>query len=313
MNDSFFGRLAGDLDPKRICRVAVPFAHDEAVAYAICEAVRMGVVAPILIGDRAKIGEMYGATASHSSVTIVSEADPQKACQTAVNLVRTGDADILMKGLVPTGTILKTVLNSQQGIKKNPVLSHLTFFEVPGQAGLKILTDVALNIAPDAEMLAKEIENAVEAFRIFGQGRTPRVALLAANEKVSEKVTSTVVADQVSKALAHREDMLVEGPISLDLACSLESCHIKKYKGRIQGDADIFVVPRIETGNVFYKSLQYFVRAPMGGLIFGAKCPIVLTSRADDNATKLNSLLLAVRLWQGGMTSAPATAAEAGK
>lgn len=310
MNESFFGRLTGDLDPKRVCRVAVPFAHDEAVAYAICEAVRMGVCAPILIGDRKGIEEMYGAAASHASVKIVPEADAQKACQAAVDMVRNGEADILMKGLVPTSTILKTVLNSQRGIKKNPVLSHLTFFEIPKTPGLRILTDVALNIAPDAEMLAKEIDNAVEAYRLFGSDRAPRVALLAANEKVSEKVTSTVVADQVAKALAHRDDMIVEGPISLDLACSLESCHIKKYKGRIQGDADIYVVPRIETGNVLYKSLQYFARAAMGGLIYGAKCPIVLTSRADDNATKLNSLLLAMRLWQGSATSA-SVAAEA--
>lgn len=308
MNESFFGRLAGDLDPKRVCRVAVPFAHDEAVAYAICEAVRMGVCAPLLIGDRRGIEEMYGDVAAHASVKIVPEADAQKACQTAVDMVRNGEADILMKGLVPTATILRTVLNSQRGIKKNPVLSHLTVFELPKTPGLRILTDVALNIAPDAEMLAKEIDNAVEAFRLFGSDRVPRVALLAANEKVSEKVTSTVVADQVAKALAHRDDMVVEGPISLDLACSPESCHIKKYKGRIQGDADIYVVPRIETGNVFYKSLQYFARAPMGGLIYGAKCPIVLTSRADDNATKLNSLLLAMRLWQGNATSAPAAA-----
>lgn len=312
MNDSFFGRLAGNLDSKRICRVAIPFAHDEAVAYAVCEAVRMGVAAPVLIGDRAKIEEMYGAAASHKSVTIVSETDPQKACQTAVNLIRNGEADILMKGLVPTGTILKTVLNSKTGIKKNPVLSHLTFFEIPGRAGLKILTDAALNISPDAEMLASEIENASEAFRAMGGNRPPRVALLAANEKISEKMPSTIVADQVKKALAHRDDMIVEGPISVDLACSPDSCRIKKYKGRIQGDADIFVVPRIETGNVFYKSLQYFAHASMGGLIFGAKCPVVLTSRADDNATKLNSLLLAMRLWQGSTTSAPAAAAEAG-
>ncbi|HNW36482.1 MAG TPA: phosphate acyltransferase, partial [Candidatus Ozemobacteraceae bacterium] len=96
-----------------------------------------------------------------------------------------------------------------------------------------------------------------------------------------------------------REETIVDGPISFDLACSPESCRIKKYKGRIQGNADLFVVPRIETGNVFYKSLQYFAHAPMGGLIYGAKCPMVLTSRADDNATKLNSLLLAISLWQG--------------
>jgi len=311
MDTTFFGRMAGDLDRKRSCRVAVPFAQDEAVAYAICEAVRMGVGAAILIGDHDKIVQMYGDVAKNKAVTIVSETDPVQACQKATQLIRAGEADILMKGLVPTGTILKAVLNSQHGIKKNSLLSHLTFFELPSQPGLKILTDVALNIVPDAEMLVKIVENAVEAFRIFVSDRPARVALLAANEKVSPKVLSTVLADQVAKALAHREEMIVEGPVSIDLACSPESCRIKKYKGRIQGNADLFVVPRIETGNVFYKSLQYFAHAPMGGLIYGARCPMVLTSRADDNATKLNSLLLAMSLWQGAR--AEPSASEAGR
>lgn len=302
MDTSFFGRLAGDLDRNRLCRVAVPFAQDEAVSYAVCEAVRLGVAGAVLIGDPAAIREMYGETASHPAVKIVPEIDAAKACQTAIDAVREGNAEILMKGLVPTAVILKAVLNSQRGLKKNPVLSHLAFFELPTQPGLKLLTDPALNIAPDAEMLVKEVENAAEAFRIFVPDRPPRVALLAANEKVSDKVPSTVMAGLAAQALSQREDLVAEGPISLDLACSTDSCRIKKYKGRIQGNADIFVVPRIETGNALYKSLQYLVRARMGGMIFGARCPIVLTSRADDNATKLNSLLLGIRLWQGAGT-----------
>ncbi|HNW36904.1 MAG TPA: phosphate acyltransferase, partial [Candidatus Ozemobacteraceae bacterium] len=214
MDTTFFGRLAGDLDRKRTCRIAVPFAQDEAVAYAICEAVRMGAGAATLVGDREKIVHLYGDIATNKMVTIVSESDPVKACQRATQFIRDGEADILMKGLVPTGTILKAVLNSQHGIKKNPLLSHLAFFELPSQPGLKILTDAALNIAPDAEMLVKIVENAVEAFRIFVSDRPARVALLAANEKVSQKLPSTVAADQVAKALATREEMIVEGPIS---------------------------------------------------------------------------------------------------
>jgi phosphate butyryltransferase len=230
-------------------------------------------------------------------VEIIDERDEKAACRLAVKKVREGHCDILMKGMVATSTLLKAVLNNTEGLKKNPILSHLTFFEFPDRQGLKILTDAAMCIAPDAQTMQKEIDNACEAFSLF-ESRPAKVALLAANEKVSEKVPSTVLAESVAKSLASRSDMIVEGPISFDLAVSQESARIKKYHGKIQGDADIFVVPRLDTGNVFYKSLQYYMKASMGGLVYGARCPVVLTSRADDNNTKFNSLLLGMVLWQ---------------
>jgi phosphate butyryltransferase len=158
-------------------------------------------------------------------------------------------------------------------------------------------------IAPDEDTLIKEIDNASEAYAMFVD-TPPKVAMLAANEKVSEKVPSTVLGERVAKALADRKNMTVEGPISFDLAVSKESVQIKKYQGKIQGDADIFVVPRIDTGNAFYKALQYYVKAPMGGLVYGARCPVVLTSRADDNDTKFYSLLLGMVLWQRSIARA---------
>ena len=220
-------------------------------------------------------------------------------------MVRDGEADILMKGLVATSTILKAVLHSEEGLKKNPLLSHLTFFQIPGKEGVRILTDAALNISPDADCLEKEIHNAAEAFRLFAR-RPVRVSLLAANEKVSEKVPATVLAKEVATRFAGHETNLVDGPISLDLSVSEESVKVKGYQGNVRGNADVFVVPRIEAGNVFYKSLQYFARAPMGGLVYGAKCPVVLTSRADSNDTKFNSLLLGVVLWQREHGALPA-------
>jgi phosphate butyryltransferase len=122
---------------------------------------------------------------------------------------------------------------------------------------------------------------------------------------VSEKIPSTVMAANVAKKLQSRDDFIIEGPVSFDLAVSPESARIKKYQGKIQGDADIFIVPRIETGNALYKSLQYYIKAKMGGLVYGARCPVVLTSRADDNSTKLNSLLLGVQLWQRSLNKMP--------
>lgn len=299
MASAFFTRVLDELDRSRTCRVAIPLAQDEACAYAVIHAVNLGILSATLIGDPGKIREMYGDTARHERVTILEEADPTRACQTAVRLVREGQADLLMKGLVPTSTLLKAVLNSKDGLKKNPLLSHLLFFETSRQPGLRLMSDAAINIAPDAEALGRIVDNAVEAFARF-EARPPRVALLSANEKVSEKVPSTLLAKEVSARYAGRSDVIVEGPISLDLAISPESAAIKKYGGRIQGNADILIVPRIETGNVLYKSLHYFAEAAMGGLVYGAQCPVVLTSRADANDTKFHSLLLGVVLWQRG-------------
>jgi len=303
MSENFFSELVSTLNPDQKCRLAVPLANDEACAYAICHAVKTGILQATLIGDPDQIKTMYGDIAHHEQVRIIEEKDEKKACAMAVKEVREGRCDILMKGLVATSTLLKAVLHATEGLRKNPILSHLTFFEFPGKPGLKILTDAAMCIAPDEDTLIKEIDNASEAYAMFVD-TPPKVAMLAANEKVSEKVPSTVLGERVAKALADRKNMTVEGPISFDLAVSKESVQIKKYQGKIQGDADIFVVPRIDTGNAFYKALQYYVKAPMGGLVYGARCPVVLTSRADDNDTKFYSLLLGMVLWQRSIARA---------
>lgn len=301
MSQNFFSQLVDTLDPSMKCRVAIPLANDEACAYAVCHAVKTGILQATLIGDPEQIKVMYGEVACHELVTIINETDEKSACRLAVREVKEGRCDIIMKGMVATSSLLKAILHSTDGLKKNPILSHLTFFEFPDRPGLKILTDAAMCIAPDPETLIKEIDNAAEAFALFA-ARPAKVALLAANEKISEKVPSTILADTVARALAHRTDIIVEGPISFDLAVSEDSARTKKYQGKIQGNADIFVVPRIDTGNAFYKSLQYFIKADMGGLVYGARCPVVLTSRADDNGTKFNSLLLGIVLWQRAST-----------
>jgi len=297
MHAPFFERILGDLNHSVKCRVAVPFAQDEACAYAVGRAIKMGILSATLIGNPDLIRKLYGDETMKNGIQIVSEADQTTACKIAVQLVKEGKADILMKGLVPTSTLLKAVLNSKDGIKKNPLLSHLLFFEAKAYPGVRVMTDAAVNISPDADALSRIVENSAEALGLF-ERRPLRIALLAANEKVSDKVLSTVLARKVSQGFSEREDILVEGPISLDLALSPESAEIKKYNGRIRGNADIFVVPRIEAGNAFYKSLHYYSEAALGGIVFGAKCPVVLTSRADNNDTKFNSLLLGSVLWQ---------------
>jgi len=295
MITGFFETLEEKFSPQKKCRVVVPLAQDEACSYAVCRAFKAGTVAPILIGNPVEIRKMYPVEDSSTGLNVIEENDADKACRMAVSLVRKGEADIIMKGLVPTSSLLKAVLNTEEGIKRNPLLSHLCFFETEKIPGMRILTDAAINIAPDAETLCKIVKNAVEAFALFSR-EVAKVALLSANEKVSEKVSSTVLAKTAAENLKSEKGMIVSGPISLDLAVSPESVKIKKFNGPVQGDADIFVVPRIEVGNVFYKSLQYYAGARMAGVVYGAKCPVVLTSRSDSNDTKYFSLLLGMTI-----------------
>ena len=300
MDERFFSGLSARVKSGKLCRTAIPIAQDEACAYAVSRAAADGLIQPVLIGDPTEIRRLYGSTLDHGNALIMAENDPEKACRQAVAMIRDGSADILMKGNVSTSKLLKAVLNSQDGIKKNPLLSHLCFFEAPGHQGLKVLTDAAINIAPSAEQYKQIAENALEAYSLFGHA-CPKVALLSANEKVSEKIPSTMLARNLAEYWKDRPDVTAEGPISLDLSVSEFSVKVKKYQGRIQGNADIFVVPRIEVGNVFYKALQYFTPAQMAGVVYGARCPVVLTSRSDSNDTKFFSLLLGMILWQKQM------------
>ena len=306
MAEGFFNNLVNRLGEGKKCRVAIPFAHDEACAYAVCRGMETGRLSPILIGNSDEIKTMYGSCTNNGDLRVIEESSPDAACASAVSMIRSGDADIIMKGNVSTSTLLKKVLNSTTGIKRNPLLSHLCFFELPKYPGVKIITDAAINIAPDMEDLARIAENAVEAFSLLcaGDGEffegvpagLPKVALLSANEKVTDKVPSTGLAQKVAEILAAGRKCVVSGPISLDLAINPDSVRIKKYTGAIKGDADIFVVPRIEVGNIFYKSLQYFTESQMAGLVYGAKCPVVLTSRSDSGDTKFFSLILGMVL-----------------
>ncbi|MBF0547188.1 MAG: phosphate butyryltransferase [Candidatus Riflebacteria bacterium] len=298
MSSKFFKILSENTGKKAKARVVIPMAQDEACAYAVIRGVKSGIMKAVLIGDAKEISNFYGEIIKSEDVNVVSETDPNSACKIAVQMISSGKADLLMKGLVSTSSFLKSVLGSQDGLKKAPLLSHLTFFELKNIPGLKLLSDVAINISPDEDTLEKIVKNALEAFKLI-EKKQPKVALLSANEKVSEKVLSTVLAKKVSEKFSG-SDQIVEGPISLDLAICPESAKIKKYQGKIQGDANIFIVPRIEVGNVLYKSLQHFAEADMGGVVFGAKCPVVLTSRSDSNDTKFYSLLLGINLWENG-------------
>lgn len=295
MAGNFFEELSKNFAKAHSYRVVIPLAANEAVKFAISKALSKGFInKALLIGDSAEIKSVFKDLANDERICIIQAASEAEALNKAIEAIKANQADIIMKGMVQSSSLIKAVLDKKNGLQHG-FINHLTCFQLPNKDGLRILTDPAVNIAPDADTICKEIENATEYFNKL-VNRAPIVALMAANEKVSEKMPATVIGKSVTDKMADRKDMIVEGPVAFDLAVCPKSAQIKKYNGKIQGNADIFVTTQIETANALYKSLQHIIHADMGGLLYGAQCPVIHPSRADNGETKYNSLLLGIAL-----------------
>lgn len=277
-------------------RIAVAAAAEESALEAARDAYMAGLAEPILVGEGAAIDRVAAeAGIDVSKFERVEEKDPKKAAARAVELVRTGEAEVLMKGIVDTSVILKAAFNKETGINSGRLASHVAVFESPHYHKLFIVTDAAINIAPDISAKLDIIANAVQAARALGVD-CPKVALLAALEKVNyDKMPCTVDAAIITQMNRRGQvrGCLVDGPLALDNAVSAESARVKGIKSEVAGDADILLVPAIEAGNVLYKSLVDLGGAKAAGIVMGAAKPIVLTSRADSAETKLASIAFA--------------------
>lgn len=212
----------------------------------------------------------------------------------AVEMAATGDAQILMKGMVQTRTVLKEVLQKEHDLRNQSVLSHVALVDLPGNNRQLLLTDAAMNITPTTEQLKQIADNAIDVAHRIGITK-PKVAMISSAETFNPKMPSSVLASEVVSLFKGSENALVAGPISFDLATSKEAAEHKGYDGVIHGDADILVVPTIDVGNVLYKAFSVIGNAVIGGTIVGAKVPIVLTSRSDSPESKLYALDFAVR------------------
>ncbi len=283
-------------------RIAVAAAQEASALEAVSDAHRHGLATSVLVGDPdaiAAIGKELGLDLSPFEV--VEERDPAKAAAKAVELVRAGKADMLMKGLVDTSVILKAALNKETGINSGRLTSHVAVFESSHYHKLFIVTDAAINISPDIPAKLDIIANAVLAMKALGVDR-PKVALLAAVEKVNyEKMPCTAEAAIITmmNRRGQVKGCVVDGPLALDNAVSAESARIKKIESEVAGDADILVAPDIEAGNLLYKSLIDLGGAKGAGIVMGASRPIILTSRADSAETKLASIAFAALVSQG--------------
>ena len=283
----------------RIPIVAVAAAADRWVLEAVSKAITEEMASFILFDDEEQIHALLKREFPHllatEKVKIHHSVDATEAAVQSVKAVSVGHAHVVMKGNLATSIILRAVLNSEYGLRTGKILSHVAAFEVPGYNRLLFITDAAMNIAPDLEEKAQIIRNAIAAAHACGVQK-PLVAPLAAVETINPSMVSTT--DAASLFMMNKRGQitgcLVDGPLALDNAVSIQAAEQKGITGDAAGKADVLLVPDIEAGNILYKSLMYFANAKVGSIIQGAKAPIVLTSRADSAETKVYSLALAI-------------------
>ena len=259
-------------------KVAVVPAQDEHTLEAISHAYRDGMVEPVLIGDEPKIREILAQIGTDADkMTIIHVEDPTEAIQKAADMARDGEVDCIMKGKTETGALMKVLVNRERGIRKNDTMSLLAFMESPNYHKVFAITDVGLLTYPSKDQKKAAIQNAVEAFHALGVEQ-PKVAILAAVEKVNPKMKETVEAAEIKEEGV--EGCIIEGPISYDLAMDPASAPIKGYVSPVAGDADLLVVPDIVSGNIAAKTITVIGGGRTGGVVLGAKVPVLLVSRA---------------------------------
>lgn len=275
-------------------RIAVACPHDVHTTDAIMMALQRGIATFTLFGDAVRINSFAG-LGGMPGVEVYDEADCDKATAMAVDAVRRGEADILMKGSINTDNILKAILNKEHGIlPKGNVISHVTVMEVPGRPKLIFMGDVAVIPYPTLAQRVQIINYILRCCRAFGIER-PRLGLIHFTEKVNPKFPNSTDYVELVK-MAHAGDFgecIIDGPMDVRTAFDNESAVIKGIHSPLEGDADGLVFPNIESGNVFYKTMTYFCHAEIAGILLGAQCPVVVSSRGDSVLSKYNSIALA--------------------
>jgi phosphate butyryltransferase len=273
-------------------RLVVAVANDPYVLKAVEHARLEGLIMPILVGNKtAIIHELKALNFDLNPYQIIDETDSTEACRKATLLIREGQGDILMKGLIDTSILLKAVLDKTIGIRGPRRLSHITLLELKHYHKLLMLSDAAMNIAPDVELKKEIILNGVEVLHNIGI-ECPNVGVIAAVEKVNPKMVATTDAEALISSHTDKSYQ-IGGPFGLDNAINKEAAHHKGVSDPMAGEVDFLLMPAIEAGNILYKALMFLSDAKSASIVCGASKPIVLTSRADSDQTKFNSIALA--------------------
>lgn len=276
-------------------RVAVAAAAHNLVLESVQRAVSLGLIIPILVGKEEDIrteAERIGWDLQ--GVQIVATQTNKAAAAAAVDLVRRNQASVLMKGYLHTDEMLRAVLAHDTGLRTDRLLSHVFVLEVPTYHKLLLITDAAINITPGIAEKAAIAQNAVELAQKLGVGQV-KVAALSSVETINPNIPSTIHAACLSK-MAERGQIrgaIIDGPLAFDNAISATAAREKGITSPVSGDADVVVVPDLDSGNILSKNLEYLAQARMAGIVMGAAAPVVLTSRSDPPRARVYSLALA--------------------
>ena len=279
---------------------AVAHPCDASSLAGAVEAAQMGLITPILVGPRARIESVAAeAGVSIAGYQIVDAPHSHAAAAAAVQLVREGRSEALMKGSLHTDELMSAVVGRDSGLRTARRISHCFVMDVPQHEQALIITDAAINIAPSLEVKMDILQNAIDLGHAM-KLQEVRVAILSAMETVNPKVPSTIEAAALCKMVDRRQvtGALVDGPLALDNAINLEAARIKQIDSPVAGRANVLMVPDLESGNMLAKSLSFLAGADAAGVVLGARVPIILTSRADSVMTRLASCAVAAMVAQ---------------
>ncbi len=290
--------LVEEAKKREIRKLVLAAAGDEDAMLAVKNAVNQGLIEPILVGDMLKIQTIAKRInfdiSGYETYDIV---DKNEASRQACILIKQGKADIIMKGAVGTGTLMKAVLNKELGLRKGDTLSHVAVFESPYYHKLLGVTDAAMNVGPDLETKIAIIKNAIEVFHKLNIPN-PKVAIVGSVETVNPRMEATMHAATISM-MNYRKQItgcIIDGPLAIDNAISKRSAELKDITSEVAGDTDIILAPGIDAGNILYKTLNFLGGAVAAAVIMGATAPIVLTSRSDSDKSKFLSIALAANI-----------------
>ena len=278
--------------------LAVAAAAQEGLLRAVKQAYDEDIARPLLVGDQAEIERIADEIGvGLEGIEIVNEPDDLLAARKAAAAVHEGRAELLMKGHIHTDDFLRAVLDKETGLRAGVIMSHVFVMEVPAQQRLIMVTDGAMNIAPDLETKADIIMNAVYLAHLLGNP-CPKVGVLAAVELVNPKMPVTLDAAALGVMARRRQfpECIVDGPFAMDNAISVEAARIKWIPGEVAGQCDILLVPDIEAGNILVKTFSFLGGGQTAGVLVGAQAPVVLTSRADSPRAKMLSIALGVMM-----------------
>ncbi|MEO9931275.1 phosphate acyltransferase [Rhodopirellula bahusiensis] len=292
-----FDQLFARADEARPCLpVAVAGGDDPTVIQALAETTRRGWTRPILCGPASRIEQVIASEGiSAAAFEIIDSEHPAIS---AVELVRNGSARLLMKGQIATPDLMRAVLKSESGLRTGRTICQIVMMEIPKDDRRFLLADTGITIQPNVEQAIEIVEATASLAKSLGSER-PRIAIMAASEKLSDAMPETELAESINECLTNVCDFQVQGPLSFDLAYSSEAGQKKRLNGNAIGAADAMVFPNLLSANLTVKAIMYTADCRFGGLLAGAACPIVFMSRADDTITRIRSLALAISQTNG--------------